>query len=69
MFLRQVSKYVYDVFFGTGWPQADAVLGASDARWARVRRNTWGLQVMAGVRLNKEDLNSLTQAIADVEEV
>lgn len=38
--IRQVGRYTYDVFFGNGYDN-----------WSRVRRNTWGVSVLAGGRL------------------
>lgn len=62
--LRQVSRYVYDVFSGTGWPQTGSFPGASDASWSRVRLNTWGVQQLMGVPLHRRDLNILGDVIA-----
>lgn len=53
--LKQVSRYVYDVFAGTGWPVEDAHPGATDAQWTRVRRQHWGLVHVAGLRLDRHD--------------
>lgn len=61
--LRQVSRYVYDVFAGTGWPQADAVPGASNAQWTRVRKQHWGLVHVVGERLNRAAMKQLQNVI------
>lgn len=62
--LRQVSKYVYDVFSGTGWPQEGSFPFASNAQWSRVRQNTWGVQRLAGANVSKNDLLILQDVIA-----
>lgn len=50
--LRQVSKFVYDIFAGVGFDQ-----------WTRVRLNTWGVQVLKGNPLNKDDLKRTESVI------
>jgi hypothetical protein len=61
--LRQVSRYVYDVFAGTGWPLADAVLGASDASWSRVRKHHWTVSHVAGEPINRAQAKQLLALI------
>lgn len=61
--LRQVSKYVYDVFSGTGWPILDAHPWATDGAWSRVRLNTWGVVVLAGRPRNRGDCQRLEKLI------
>lgn len=48
--IRPVGRYVYDVFFGTGYDN-----------WSRVRRNTWGISVLAGGRLTTKVCKSLNE--------
>lgn len=50
--LRQVSRYVYDVFAGTGFDS-----------WTRVRRQHWGVVCVAGNRLNKIECKQVEVAI------
>lgn len=48
----QSGRYLYDVFIGMGYDN-----------WTRVRRNHWGVSVVAGNRLGKGLLNSLSEAV------
>lgn len=50
--IRRVSKYVYDVFIGTGFDN-----------WARVKKNHWGYTVVKGTRLLKSELKELGDVI------
>lgn len=51
--LRQVSKYVYDVFSGNGYDN-----------WTRVRKNTWGVNVVGGTTfLNRNECKRLDKVI------
>jgi hypothetical protein len=61
--LRQVSRYVYDIFAGTGWPMADAVLGASNASWSRVRKHHWTVSHINGEPINRAQAKQLLALI------
>lgn len=50
--LRQVSKYVYDVFPATGFDN-----------WTRVRQYHWGLSVIGGVRVARSALKVIQRCI------
>ena len=54
MQIRQVGRYVYDVFLGNGYDN-----------WSRVRRNTWGVSVLAGARLTPKVCKSLETVITN----
>jgi hypothetical protein len=61
--LRQVSRYVYDVFAGKGWPVADAVEGASSASWSRVRKHHWNVVHVGGEPINRMQAKQLLDLI------
>ena len=48
MFVKRLNKNHYDVFIGNGWNN-----------WTRLRRNHWGMSVVAGQRLPREVLKQL----------
>jgi hypothetical protein len=50
MFVKRLDRNHYDVFTGNGW---------SD--WTRIRRNHWGVSVVAGKRLPKEIIHKLNE--------
>jgi hypothetical protein len=52
--IRQAGRYVYDVFFGNGYDN-----------WSRVRRNTWGVSVLAGGRLSPKVCKQLNEHFAN----
>jgi hypothetical protein len=52
--IRQAGRYVYDVFFGNGYDN-----------WSRVRRNTWGVSVLAGGRLSPRMCKALNEHITN----
>lgn len=52
--IRQAGRYVYDVFFGVGYEN-----------WSRVRRNTWGISVLAGGRLTPKVCKSLNEVLSN----
>ena len=63
MIIRKVARGVYDVFMGTGWPQADAVQYSHAGTWTRVRRFHWGIKPIAGAFLQRPQLQSVMSAI------
>jgi hypothetical protein len=52
--IRQAGRYVYDVFFGNGYDN-----------WSRVRRNTWGVSVLAGGRVSPKVCKSLNEYLSE----
>ena len=50
--LRQVSRYVYDVFAGIGF-----------SGWTRVRKQPWGIQVIGGNYLSRQECKRLDPLI------
>jgi len=63
MIIRKLTRGMYDVFMGTGWPQTDAVQYAHNGTWTRVRRFHWGIKPIAGVFLQRPQLQSVMAAI------
>ena len=52
MFVKRLNKNHYDVFIGNGWNN-----------WTRIRRNHWGVSVVAGSRLNRDVIHKLNERI------
>ncbi len=52
MFVKRLDRVYFDVFLGDGWDN-----------WTRVRRNHWGVSVVAGNRLPKEAIHELNQRL------
>ena len=52
MFVKRLDKNHYDVFIGNGWNN-----------WTRVRRNHWGVSVVAGNRLSRETIHELNNRL------
>jgi hypothetical protein len=52
MFVKRLDRNHYDVFIGNGWNN-----------WTRIRRNHWGVSVVAGNRLPREAIHELNQRI------
>jgi len=63
MIVRKLSRGVYDVFMGTGWPIPDAAQYATNSTWTRVRRFHWGIKPIAGAFLQRPALQSVLAAI------
>lgn len=63
MIIRKLNRNTYDVFGGTGWPNADAVPHASNAQWTRIRRFHWGMKQIAGTFLPRALLQDVIGAI------
>ena len=63
MIIRKLDRNTYDVFGGTGWPNADAVSYASNAAWTRIRRFHWGMKQIAGTFLQRQLFNTVVAAI------
>ena len=54
MQVRQVNRHQFDVFLGRGFDQ-----------WSRVHRYHWGVKVVAGNRLPRQELNAVSEAIKE----
>lgn len=52
--VRPVAKYVYDCFFGEGYDT-----------WSRIRKNHWGVSVVAGQRLGAGVCRTLNNIVMD----
>ncbi len=52
MFLKRLNQNHYDVFIGNGWNN-----------WTRIRRNHWGVSVVAGQRLPRNVIHDLNKEI------
>lgn len=63
MIIRKLDRNTYDVFGGTGWPNAEAVPYASDAQWTRIRKFHWGMKQIAGVFLHRSLLQQVIEKI------
>lgn len=50
--VRQVSRYIYDIFSGTGFDS-----------WSRVRKQHWGVVAVAGLPINKTQSRELIKVI------
>lgn len=53
MQVRKLDRNVYDVF-----------LYAGHDNWSRIRKFHWGIKVIDGVRLNRDEAQAVEQAIA-----
>lgn len=52
MFVKRLDKVHFDVFIGTGWNN-----------WTRVRRNHWGVSVVAGNKLPRDVIHTLNERL------
>lgn len=52
MQIRKLDKYVYDVFLGVGYDNH-----------VRVQKYPWGIRVIQGQRLTKDESNAIVAAI------
>lgn len=52
MLIKHINGPFYDVFFGIGW-----------GNWSRVRRNHWGVSVVAGNRLGRTDITAIENGL------
>jgi hypothetical protein len=52
MFVKRLDRNHYDVFIGNGWNN-----------WTRIRRNHWGVSVVAGNRLPRDIIHQLNERI------
>ena len=50
--VKQVSRYVFDVFGGVGYDQ-----------WTRVRKQHWGIVPVAGERITRTQAKQIEQAL------
>lgn len=51
-FLKRLDRVHYDVFIGNGWDN-----------WTRIKRNHWGVQVVAGKPLPRATIRELNEKL------
>lgn len=52
MQIRQLNRYTFDVFLGNGFDN-----------WSRVRKQHWGVSVVAGNRLAKPEIKAVFETL------